>query len=266
MAAELKITWDGSTPGLAEHRLSLAAFGYPLELLLAALRRIATQMVSTAIDTEHPKTGRFANLARQLDIELVSVEGNSGGFNSVVTFAQPPGELPLFMDLPERATTELLESIEQESKGVARNWAVRKYLYALPRGLNKQLYELHDNGTEKKRVTISDISLTDIPPSDMPSLVEYEGSVVGVGFSPGRSEVKVKSDSSSPSLDATDEQVVAALQMRKANIRVLGVHDGKRARLLSIANASSPRFKITPEEIEKHIFKRWEGVFARLAK
>lgn len=265
MRSELKITWDGATPGLAEHRLSLAAFGRPLDLLLASLRRIATQMVSTAIDTEHPKTGRFANIARQLDIEIESLVEGSGGFNGLVTFAQPPEELPLFMDLPERATGELLDSIEQESKGVARNWAVRRYLSSLPRDVTTQVYELHENGTSKKRVTVSAISLTEIP-SELPSLIEYEGSVVGVGFSPGRSEVRIKSELSSPSLDAADTQVEAALQMRKANVRVLGVHDGKRARLLSIANASAPRFKVTPEAVEKHIFERWKGVFARLAK
>jgi hypothetical protein len=263
--AQLRIRWDGDAPGVAEHRLSLAGFGHPLELLLAALRRIATQMVSTAVEAEHPKVGRFANLARQLDIEIVAIEGNSTGINAVVSFAHLPDELPLLMDLPDRATTELLECIEQESKGVARNWAVRKYLHTLPVGIHKQLYELHENGRTKKHVEIGDVNFTEMPP-DMPSLVELEGNVVGVGFDPGRSEVRIKGDSSTFNLDATDEQVEAALGMRRAKIRALGVHDGSRARLLTVARASAPRFKVTPEAIEEQVFKRWAGVFARLAK
>jgi len=266
LAAQLKIRWDGDAPGIAEHRLSLAAFGEPLHLLLLSLRRIATQMVGTAVEAEHPKTGRFANLARQLDIEITSIVTTSTGFDALVSFAQPPDELPLFTDLPDRATTELLDALEQESKGVLRNWSVRKYLYSLPPGVHRQSYELHENGITRKRVDIGDVRRTDVPP-DLPALLEVEGNIVGVGFEPGRTEVRIKSKTgTAPSLDATSEQVEAALDMRKTIVRVLGVHDGRRSRLLTLARAADPRFKITAETIEEHIFKRWSGVFARLAK
>jgi len=264
-AAQLRITWDGDVPGLAQHRVSLAAFGQPLAYLLQALRRIATQMVSNAVDAEHPKSGRFANLARQLDIEIVSLEKGSGGFNALVTFAQPPEELPLFGDIPERATIELLDSIDQESKLIPRNTSVRRYLQSLPLGVHKQIYEFHENGYSKKRVEFGDMELAQLP-ATMPYLVELEGSVVGVGFEPGRSEVRVKAETFTQSLDANDQQVEAALQMRGTRIRVLGVHDEKRARLLRLARARDPRFKATPQAIEEHIFKRWAGVFAQLSK
>src|SRR5581483_3593788 len=263
--AQLRIRWDGDVKGLAEHRISLAAFGQPLAYLLQALRRIATQMVSTAIDTEHPKFGRFTNQARQLDIELVKMEEGSGGFDALVSFSQPSDELPLFGDVPERATVELLESIDQERQRVPRNSAVRRYLSSLPREVHKQLYEFHENGNVKKRVEFGDIEVAEVPP-DLPSLVQFEGNIVGVGFEPGRSEVRIKSDAGMPSLDATDEQVEAALQMRRIKIRALGVHDGKRSRLLRIARARDPQFKVTPEAIEEHLFKRWAGVFEVLSK
>jgi hypothetical protein len=264
-AAQLRIQWDGSVPGLAEHRISLAAFGQPLAYLLQALRRIATQMVSNAVDAEHPKSGRFANLARQLDIELLNLEEGSGGFNALVTFAQPPEELPLFGDIPERATIELLQSIDQESKMIPRNTSVRRYLQSLPPGIHKQFYEYHENGHSKMRVEFGDMELSQIPMT-LPYLVELEGNVVGVGFDPGRSEVRLKAETFAPSLDANEQQVEAALQMRKAKVRVLGVHDGKRARLLHLARARDPRFKATAQAVEEHIFKRWAGVFARLSK
>jgi hypothetical protein len=262
---QLRIRWDGDVPGLAEHRLSLASFGEPLSLLLAALRRIATQMVSTAVEAERPKFGRFANLARQLDIEVIGIEGNSTGIDAVVSFEHPPDVLPFFGDLADRAVIELLDSIEEESKGGVRNSSVRKYLHSLPLGVHKQLYELHENGRVKKSIDVGDLEFTDVP-SFLPSLVEVEGSVVGVGFEPGRTEVRIKTEAIAPSLDATDEQVESALQMRKARVRALGVHDGKRARLLKIARARDPKFKVTPEAIEEHIFKRWAGVFEKLSK
>ena len=262
---QLRVRWDGNVPGLAEHRLSLASFGEPLALLLAALRRIATQMVSTAVEAERPRFGRFANLARQLDIEVIGIEGNSTGIDAVVSFVPPPDMLPLFSEVAERAVIELLDSIDEERQGGVRNSAVRKYLRSLPDGVHKQMYELHDNGNVKRHVEFGDLAFTEVPP-DLPSLVEVEGSVVGVGFEPGRSEVRVKADLGSPVFDANDEQVEAALQMRKAKIRALGVHDGKRSRLLQIARARDPRFKVTPEAIEEHIFRRWAGVFEVLSK
>jgi hypothetical protein len=263
--AQLRIRWDGDVKGLAEHRISLAAFGQPLAYLLQALRRIATQMVSTAVDAEHPKFGRFSNQARQLDIELVKMEEGSGGFDALVSFSQPPEELQLFWDVPERATIELLESIDQERQRIPRNSAVRRYLGSLPREVHSQLYEFHENGHVKKRVEFGDIEVAEVPP-DLPSLVQYEGSVVGVGFEPGRSEVRIKSDAGIPSLDATEEQIEAAWQMRRSKIRALGVHDGKRSRLLQMARVRDPKFKATPEAIKEHIFDKWAEAFEQLSK
>lgn len=265
MGAEIKIRWDGDVPGIAEHRLSLAAFGEPLTQLLLALRRIATQMVSAAAERENPNFGRFANVARQLDIEIISIEGNSTGFNGCISFLQPPGELPLFADLPERAAIELLDSIERESKGQPANWAVRKYLGSLPPTIHRQLYELHENGTTSKRVEIGDVRLMELP-EEFPFLRQVEGSVTGVGFEPGRPEVRVRTATASVNFDATNEHVEAALTIRKESVRILGISDGKRTRLLDIVKASAPRFEVTPQSIEKHIFTRWSGVFARLAK
>jgi len=178
---------------------------------------------------------------------------------------QPNDLLPLFLDLPERATTELLDSIERESRGEPRNWAVRKYLRSLPVGVHHQSYELHDNGATKRRVDIGDLRLAEMP-LELPSLRKLDGRIAGVGFEPGRTEVRVKSNAgTAATLDATAEQVDAALRMRNEDVRILGVSDGKRTRLLNVVNARTPEFKITDEAVETHIFKRWERVFARLA-
>lgn len=265
VASEIKILWDGDIPGVEQHRLSVGAFGEALSQLLFSLRRIATQMVSTAVDPERPSTGRFANLARGLDIEITSIEGGSAGFNGLVTFMQPPDELPLFADLPQRATFELLDSIERESKGQPSNWAVRKYLTLLPVGVHRHVYEIYDDGTATKRVEVGDVKLPEVP-EEFPFIQEIVGNVVGVGFEPGRTEVRIKSDGPTTIFDAEAEQVETALKLRHESVRSLGVHANRHTRLLKLNRASEPRFAATPEMIEEHIFKRWSGVFARLAE
>jgi hypothetical protein len=265
MASQLRVRWDGDVPGIAERRLSLNAFGQSLEALLVALRRIATQMVGNAVGAESPKAGRFANLARQLDIEITDLEHNSTGFDSIVTFSQPPDELPLFADLPGRAVLELLDSIERESKGQPANYSVRKFLSTLPSGVHRQVYELHDNGTTRKRIELGEIKILELP-QDLPILREIEGNIVGVGFEPGRSEVRVKTEGMTTSLSAQPDVVDRALSIRHDRVRAMSIHVGGRARLISLELASKKRMEFTPEIVEEHLFGRWNDVLARLAQ
>jgi hypothetical protein len=264
VATQLRIRWDGDVQGIAEHRLSLANFGQPLALLLHALRRIATQMVSTAVD--RPKFGRFANLARQLDIQVIDVEGNSTGIDAVVSFTPPPDMLPLFGDVAERAVSELLDSIKLESDGTVRDSAVRGYLQSLPLGVHKQLYELHDNGLVKKSVDIGDLKLSGMPP-ELPYLRTIEGDIVGVGFEPGRNEVRIKPESGNiAALGSSAEIVDQALDMRHNKVRTLAVHTSKGTRVISLKRASDPRFRFDPKVARTQIFERWDNVLRELSK
>jgi hypothetical protein len=266
MAIELKIHWHGNVPGLEEHRLSLAHFGEPLHLLLLALRRIATQMVSVAVEGDVPSTGRFANLARQLDIEIANIEGASSGINALLSFHEQPDALPLFSDLPDRVSLELLDAIDRESKEQPANSAVRKYLRALPNGITRQTYIIHDGGMEKKRIEIGDLRLAALP-EELPFIRESEGNVVGVGFEPGRNEVRIRTDSGTIlPLTTTIETVDQAISIRRETVRTLSVHDGKKSRLLKLQKAADPRFKLSEESIQENIFNRWSGVLSRLAK
>src|ERR1035437_4908541 len=118
MAVKLEIVWEGDAPGLQEHRLSLGAFGDALTCLLAALRRIATNIVGDAVEGETAEVGRFANAARQLDIQIEEIKGHSSGFAGQVSIHSPQGEdMAVFDDLPQVAGTQLLEAVESESKG-----------------------------------------------------------------------------------------------------------------------------------------------------
>ncbi len=274
MPTQLKIKWEGTAPGLANQRLSLSAFGRPLNTLLSALRRIATNIVGQALDETKASAGRFTNEARQLDIEIVDLVRESSGIDSVVSLNAPVGEsFPLFGDLAEDAVRNLLEAIDLERRGTARNARVRAYLQALPPGITRQTYQLHQNGTLLKQVSFSSVDLP-LLPADLPYLCEYIGRIVGVGFEPGRTEVRVRTEEEAhetgpakpprvATLAATSKQVDTALELRHSQVRAIAVCHGDERRLLILQDVSLPLRCSSRETI---VFERWRGLLERLAK
>lgn len=269
MAYQLEIHFEGTAPGIKEHRLSISAFGSPLTLLLASLRRIATQMVSSAVDVPVAKTGRFADPARNLDIEITRIDGNSLGLTSVIEFRTlplPQASLPLWADLPERAGRELLDAIERESNGQLANSSVRKYLAELPSGITKQEYNLMRDGRDIRRVTIGDVKLTALP-QELPYLRETDGNIVGVGFEPAKSEIRIRTESVGTTSIGTDGgSVEKALEMRHEKVRTLIVHTSSGARLISLKRAADPRPAFNPDSARNQIFARWDNVLRELSK
>ena len=262
MPTELKIEWQGSAQGLPEGRLSLGAFGEPLAVLLSALRRIATGLVRDAV--EEKNIGRFANPARRLDIEITDLVKESSGFDSLITLTPSLGEnLHLFQDLTERAAVQLLDAIDSERRGELRNSSVRHFLRALPSGISHQTYTLHHNGTNVKEVSFGAFELSELP-GDLPSIAHYVGSLIGVGFEPGKPEVRIKTQSGSTvNFIATPKQVDIALGLRSQSIRIVAVEQGASHRLLIIQESNRPINRSTRDVA---VFERWEGVLRRLAQ
>jgi len=257
---ELKIKWEGVAPGLADKRLSLSAFGEPLTILLAALRRIATNLVGDALEDRN--VGRFADVARKLDIEIFDLVKESSGFDSVITLTPASGEnLPLWDFLPENAGTQLLDAIDAERKGILRNSNVRKFLRALPLGVARQTYQLHRNGQILKEVSFGDMDISVLAP-ELPCIQSYVGKVVGVGFEPGRPEVRIKNDESSITFSATARQVDAALEMRYSTVRAVGVIHGSSHRLLILQESHLPIYRSSRQVA---VYGRWHEVLRRLA-
>jgi hypothetical protein len=260
---ELEIVWKGDVPGLSEHRISVGAFAQPLDRLLRALRRIATNIVGNALDEKRAEVGRFAAAAAQLDIEIASVMASSAGFNTMITLNTPVGEnLPLFNQLPEMTGTEFLESMEAESKGTMRDVGVRRYLESLPSGIQQQDYALHENGREIKSISILGLRLVK-PLLELPHLEEIIGNVVGVGFEPGRSEVRLKHGDRPITLSATPSQVETALGLRGAEVKALALVAETHCKLLRIQGIGLP-WPIPSRD--DAIFKRWDGLLRRLAQ
>jgi hypothetical protein len=223
---------------------------------------MASNMVSDAL--EPAATGRLAKEAHQIDIELSGILSGSSGVSTVMTF-EPPGlhgQQPLFNDLTENVGIALLESIESESQGFLKNASIRKYLHSLPTLLTRQHYRLHENGRAIKEVTVGMMSLPDAP-TELPFLIEIVGRIIGVGFEPGRAEVRVKSeDGTQATVPATAKQVQQALDHRSSVVRLLVLKNGLKTRLLRMEDTELPRFRPDPE---KYLFVKWDNLLKKLA-
>jgi hypothetical protein len=260
---QLEITWSGPLSSLERHTVSLTAFAEPLCHLLTAARRIASNMVSDAL--EPAETGRLAKEAHQIDIEIGSIRDGSSGVSAIMTYDPPNlnGQQPLFNSLTENVGIALLDSIESESQGFLKNSAVRKYLHSLPLLLTRQHYNLHENGRPIKEITVGMMRLPELP-EEPPFLTEIVGRIIGVGFEPGRPEIRLKSeDGAHATVPATAKQVEKALDHRTALVRVLILKNGAKTRLLRMEDTSVVRFRPDPE---KYLFEKWGKLLQRLAQ
>jgi hypothetical protein len=268
MATRLKIIWDGEVKGLNEHRLSVDAFGQTIVRLLPLLRRIASGIVTKALETERTLKGRYAEAARGIDIELAGIEQNCSGISAIVTYDPPfPFQPNLLGDLDARAAIEFCESVEWESKGVPKDSNVRDWLQALPAGIRYQKYSVEDEsgGPLREPVEITDVHLAETP-AMLPCLVRFSGQVIALGVEPGKSEIRLrKADGHTVSLSATNDQVLAAWNLRETRVRVLAVLTAER-KLLTIEQDDAPEFVVTDGLVQEHVFQKWDEVLRRLAQ
>ncbi|HBL27605.1 MAG TPA: hypothetical protein DD490_12275 [Acidobacteria bacterium] len=261
MEKRLEILWDGRVPGMAEHRLSLTAFGQALLNLLIAYRRIASNMLVEADSA----TGRLAKAAKLIDLELVEIKEGSAGIAAACVLHPPPGaNMELFNTLPGRAADALLTDIEAEARGEFRNVAVRNYLRALPEGITGQKYTFSENG-HRREIAFGSMNLPE-GPTEMPVLQERTYAVVGVGFDPGESFVRLKGAEETVTCEATPQQVAKALDLRFASVRAMIVRHGGRKRLVRIRRAGEDLWPLTPNQEENLLFGKWNQLLEKLAK
>jgi hypothetical protein len=262
MDKKLEIVWEGNVPGLAEHRLSLDAFGPALQRLLIAYRRIASNMLAQAESSR----GRLHTFAKQFDLQLEQIAEGSAGIVAACVIQSQPGTLfDLFDGMTGRAVDVLLSDIEAEAKGEYRNGAVRNYLKALPEGVTGQRYAFIENGN-RREIKIGSMNLPEVP-AEMPVLHERTYAIVGVGFDPGESFVRLKGAEETVSCEATAQQVAKALELRFGSVRALIVrHHGKKSRLIRLRKAGEDLQPLSAEQEEELVYGKWENLLRRLAE
>ncbi|HEX4386049.1 MAG TPA: hypothetical protein VH083_23990, partial [Myxococcales bacterium] len=95
------------------------------------------------------------------------------------------------------------------------------------------------------------------------------GHIVGVGFEPGKAEVRLLDDKAvarTVSCSATEKQVEQALVLRHEVVRALVIATGKSHRLLWVRKADAPFGTRDPAIHRERIFGRWDTTLQRLAQ
>lgn len=270
VSIELKVTYDGTEPGLAEHRISLNSFAEPLRLLLLALQRTASAMLVNALeDPEYgSRGGKLATDAKLLDLELATIDGGCATPSFVCTTRSarsPQVEMPgVEFDLAEASVAQLVLDIDAERSGKLRNAAVREYLHAIPAGVSKQRYAAYRDEKLICEVDFGTAKLAE-PPSALSRLVKVEGNITSVGFEPGLSFISLKTSSRSIRCTATPQQVEAALPLRSGQVTAT-LLDGEKTSLIGIWSAAAPRNVPALAETIEHLHSSWENTLKELAQ
>lgn len=268
MAEELTIhvEWEGDAPGLSEHRLSLSAFGPALRQMLVAYRRIAGSIIRDA--AVRPKTRRLPRDAELLDIQISSVEHGCVKLSAVVP-TPPLDQLAaplLWSHVAESAATRFLEALDAEGRGTPHDAGVRSYLAKLPLGVSRQKYAVARGGRTIKTVEFGAAEIGSIRP--LPGVFRIAGRVVGVGFAPGATEVRLKrsDDGRFFTYRATATQVQEALELRHRDVEAMVATAGAGpGRLLWIYASESVPVR-RPADLVETVLDTWQEVLRGLAQ
>ncbi|WP_437286585.1 hypothetical protein [Sorangium sp. So ce406] len=267
MGVELKVTFEGDEPGLAQHRLSLSSFGEPLKLLLDALQRTASGILASALDDADYGTqgGRLASDAKLLDLELASLETGSAAPTFVCT-ARPGPQLriPDFDVLGEQAVLRLVQDLDAERQGKPVNGSARKYLRSLPAGVRVQRYSAYADGNLIADVQFGELALPSAP-VPVARLVRLRGRIVSAGFDPGSSYVAIRTSSRTVRCAASSEQVERALPLRHKEV-VAAVLDGQKPSLVWILDAATPPPRVPIESTIDYLRTDWAETMGILAQ
>lgn len=266
MRTQLTIKWETAEPGV-RGRLSLAAFHEPLGLLLRAYQRIASGVLTDALeDSEYGmRGGRYHAEAKYVDLELVAVHEGSTVLDLDCVARTPPGAtIDAFNDLPDRAMMTLVESIKDESSGVPRNAMVRNFLRSLNGHVVSQRYSIFTDGEQRLSVDVGKTNLVEQVAIESPNLLEVHGAVIGVTFEPAAPEVRLRAGGSTLSCAASARLVEQALHLRGENVRGMVLTD-KHYRLLWLRRDEDQPLP-DAEARSRRLFARWDKVLRRLAQ
>jgi hypothetical protein len=265
--AKLMIVWDGKVPGLADHRLSLAAFGQPLKELVYAIRRVASDLEREAKGrlASGLGVGRNTKDASLLDVQVITIRGNSPVTVecSIVPMAQP--QYPLLETLSDRAMLRLLEDIEMETSGRPAHFKVRQFVKSLPEGLEAQRYTAFCTSGETRTVDVGAIRLAQEPPA-LAHLTEFHGGIASLNFE--RRTISFRTVlGDAVNCSATDEQISEAIKIRELPVLVLAVTDGhQQTRLLRLLTEGHERQPTSADNRLARVIQDWDPLLAILAK
>ena len=143
-----------------------------------------------------------------------------------------------------------------------RTIACASTLKSLPEGLVSQRYVYTNRRELSKSLSLELCVCLKLPTST--HLIEVSGELVGVGFEPGKTEIKVRANSTGDvvTVAATPSEVDAALSLRGSQITALAVVEPQRSRLLRLGAFSS----MNQGDRLDYVFRTWSETLHRLAQ
>lgn len=269
MKTTLTIRWDGKTPGLAEHRLSLVSWGDALRQLHVALRRTASSVLGDAKESGDygAKGGRLRRGAEDFDVQLASLDAGCIKPTFVVGPPLVEGEdeqlaFP-FPGFADRVLEVFLDHLDDERSGRLSSPRVRSFLRAIPEGVNVQEYEGRMSDGTVRRVAFATPNLAVEPVEvDPPRVGRVSGRISAVGFVEGREfvELLVKGDETIRAA-AKPDCVDKALALRRAEVEgMLVKRDGKHSLLWVRAKGEVREIRPLEERV-RSLQRAWAGKF-----
>ena len=267
---EINIRFDGRTPGLTSHRLSIAAFHAALHKLLIALRQTADSVAQGRIRQ------RSGKLGKKFDLQIATI--SDGCVNLKLqwgpTDTSELDESSSEFELARKSAKAFVDSLDNEWNSTeSDNNAVRKFLRALPEGVEIQEYEAKA-GTEVLSKTVLRTRGAIEPTSDwratVPRLREFRGRIdlIRFGQRGGKGRVRVRELPSNDlhNCGASEELIDLAAKLHKETVIVKVLMHQDFQELLIIRSYNEPESIPTAEERQKHLFERWKNTLDKLAE
>jgi hypothetical protein len=265
MAVELRVTLRGTVPGMHEGELSMASLGESLQALFVAYQGTASAILAQAAGDPSYGGHRLRKKAYSTDLLLVRQEKACLRLTFRADEALPPdGQMGMIPDLAQRAITQLLSDLREESQGREVSRFARNYLRSLPQEVESQTYAGYVGDQLIDSVDIGAVEFAP-PPRNMPRTERLLCQITGVRFEEGKELVTATDVATGHALrfDATPELVESALSLRASPALAMALHTAEGRRLLWLRPPEwTPP---SPEDRAREIFTRWAGLLERLA-
>lgn len=254
METRIEIRWDGSEASFANHRVSLAIWHEALAKLLSAVRRTASNIVTKG--EQISVTGRVAEDAAAIDVELEAIGEGSTRLRAVVTTHRPD----LFGTLPAETAQRFVQDLQKESRGIPANPTARSYLRLVPDSVTVQEYTVTQGDKVLAHVILGERRDEEQVPN-LPASYRSRAVVTAVSFEP--LGVSLRFPIGKVRATATREQVEFAIANHEVELTASVVSIDGKYRLVGLGRDSKPR--LSPAASIEKITTDWSETLARLA-
>jgi hypothetical protein len=267
---ELRLRFDGTTPGLADHCLSIGAFKKALPLLLASVQKTVDVVAGVPeADAERRKT---PGLGKQFDLQITRLDDGSLTLVMSLVLAATVAQPAELRDgghtaIASRAAQQFLGDVKKEwNTGGGRRESVRRYLEALPEGVTTQDYEAVIEGRVVEKVVLGSREATADEQQMVPRTREVHGTISAVTFG-AAGRVRIRDNSGKVHVCSASADVVdLAVELHRVSVSGTVLISDDMTRLIAIREQGQPRSSFSAGERLAYLCDHWGEALRRLAE